>query len=118
MKLLVFAHTPPPHHGQSYMVELMLNGFGGDRLRKDRKVAASGCELGIECFHVNCRLSDKLQDIGDFRLSKFWRLLGYCLQSIWYRYRYGIENLYYIPAPGKRSAIYRDWVVMLLCRPF
>ncbi len=25
MKLLVFAHTPPPHHGQSYMVQLMLN---------------------------------------------------------------------------------------------
>ncbi len=24
MKLLVFAHTPPPHHGQSYMVQLML----------------------------------------------------------------------------------------------
>ena len=31
MKLLVFAHTPPPHHGQSYMVELMLKNFGGDR---------------------------------------------------------------------------------------
>ena len=30
MKLLVFAHTPPPHHGQSYMVKLMLDGFGGD----------------------------------------------------------------------------------------
>ena len=29
MKLLVFAHTPPPHHGQSYMVQLLLAGFGG-----------------------------------------------------------------------------------------
>ena len=27
MKLLVFAHTPPPHHGQSYSVKLMLEGF-------------------------------------------------------------------------------------------
>ena len=35
MKLLVFAHVPPPHHGQSYMVQLMLNGFGGD-CRKSR----------------------------------------------------------------------------------
>src|SRR5216684_2146980 len=33
MKLLVFAHTPPPHHGQSYMVQVMLEGFGGDRRR-------------------------------------------------------------------------------------
>ncbi len=34
MKLLVFAHTPPPHHGQSYMVQLMLEGFGGDARRR------------------------------------------------------------------------------------
>jgi glycosyltransferase involved in cell wall biosynthesis len=26
--------------------------------------------------------------------------------------------MYYIPAPGKKSALYRDWLVMLLCRPF
>ncbi|MBK9139505.1 MAG: glycosyltransferase family 4 protein [Verrucomicrobia bacterium] len=30
MKLLVFAHTPPPHHGQSLMIEAMVRGFGGD----------------------------------------------------------------------------------------
>src|SRR5712671_6997716 len=36
MKLLVFAHTPPPHHGQSYMVKLMLDGFGGDQRQKSR----------------------------------------------------------------------------------
>ncbi|NJK93360.1 MAG: hypothetical protein HC904_17035 [Blastochloris sp.] len=27
MKLLVFAHVPPPHHGQAVMVELMLRGL-------------------------------------------------------------------------------------------
>ncbi len=37
MKLLVFAHTPPPHHGQSYMVKLMLDGFGGDVRRRGKK---------------------------------------------------------------------------------
>jgi glycosyltransferase involved in cell wall biosynthesis len=26
--------------------------------------------------------------------------------------------MYYVPAPGKRSAVLRDWMVMLLCRPF
>lgn len=25
--------------------------------------------------------------------------------------------MYYIPAPGKTSALYRDWLVMLICRP-
>ena len=131
MKLLVFAHTPPPHHGQSYMVQLMVTGFGGDRRKAngrsrgecdgDRPAAGQPGDagaLGIECYHVNARLSQKLEDIGDFRIGKFILLLGYCLQAIWCRFRYGVQNFYYIPAPGKRSALYRDWVVMLLCRPF
>jgi len=120
MKLLVFAHTPPPHHGQSYMVQLMLAGFGGDRRQRRGHADGStpGGEFGIECYHVNARLSNKLEDIGDLRLGKFILLLGYCLQAIWCRFRYGIQNFYYIPAPGKRSALYRDWVVMLICRPF
>lgn len=116
MKLLVFAHTPPPHHGQSYMVQLMLQGFGGDRRRR-----SSGTQthpLGIECYHVNARVSKDLQDIGEFRPGKLLLLLGYCLQALWIRFRYGVENFYYVPAPGKYSALYRDWLVMTLCRPF
>jgi glycosyltransferase involved in cell wall biosynthesis len=120
MKLLVFAHTPPPHHGQSYMVQLMLAGFGGDCRKGGRSAGRGGAKdgFGIECYHVNARLSKKLEDIGDLRLGKFLLLLGYCTQAIWCRFRYGVTNFYYIPAPGKRSALYRDWVVMLICRPF
>ena len=70
------------------------------------------------CYHVNARLSKKLEDIGDLRIGKFLLLLWYCLQAIWCRFRYGVTNFYYIPAPGKRSALYRDWVVMLICRLF
>jgi hypothetical protein len=44
----------------------------------------------------------------------FW----FCLQAIWLRCRHGVKNFYYIPAPGKRVALYRDWLVMLFCRPF
>ena len=117
MKLLVFAHVPPPHHGQSYMVQLMLEGFGGD-WRRRRADPRPPLGLGIECYHVNARVSQKLEDIGDFRISKFLLLIGYCAQAIWCRFRYGVTNLYYIPAPGKRSALYRDWLVMFLCRPF
>ncbi|HXP62573.1 MAG TPA: glycosyltransferase family 4 protein, partial [Dongiaceae bacterium] len=107
-------------------------GFGGDH-RAGRgagdgqaaetpsgRVARAAPEpaLGIECYHVNARLSQKLEDIGDFRIGKFLLLLGYSAQAIWCRFRYGVTTLYYIPAPGKRSALYRDWMVMLLCRPF
>ena len=127
MKLVLFAHTPPPHHGQSYMVQLMLEGFGGDQRKRLSGAAPQtpgpqarldGSQFGIRCYHVNSRLSRKLEDIGDFRPGKFFLLLVYCLQAIWCRFRYRVKTLYYIPAPGKRSALYRDWLVMMICRPF
>lgn len=114
MKLLVFAHTPPPLHGQSYMLQLMLQGFGGDQAQRQN----ANPPHGIECYHVNTQLSKTLEDIGEFHGTKLLKLIGFCLRAIWFRFRYGVENFYYIPAPGKSSALYRDWLVLILCRPF
>lgn len=105
MKVVVFPHTPPPHHGQSYMVELMLRGF-------------ERTEFGIECFHVNARFAADSQDIGRLRISKVFRLLGYCARAIWLRFRHGAANFYYIPAPPRRRDLFRDWIILLICRPF
>ena len=116
MKVLIFAHVPPPHHGQSYMVQLMLQGFGGDCRKNSAAAAASPYQ--IQCYHVDARVSKKLADIGDMRFGKLFLILGFCAQAIWCRFRYGVENFYFIPAPGKRSALYRDWLVMFVCRPF
>ncbi|MGB8353867.1 MAG: glycosyltransferase family 4 protein [Chthoniobacteraceae bacterium] len=113
MKLLIFAHTPPPHHGQSYMVKLLLDG-----LRKNSTAEAGAAETPIECYHINCRYSEEMEDIGELQLGKIWLLLRYCFQAVWYRFRHGVKYFYYVPAPGKRVAIYRDWIIMLLCRPF
>jgi glycosyltransferase involved in cell wall biosynthesis len=115
MKLLVFAHVPPPHHGQSYMVKLMLDGFGGDARKKK---SGSPDPHGIECFHVNARFSRGLEDVGEFQGFKLLLILWFCTQALWIRFRHGVENFYYVPAPGKRVALWRDWLVMLLCRPF
>jgi glycosyltransferase involved in cell wall biosynthesis len=119
MKLLVFAHIPPPYHGQSYGVQRMLNGFGGDHRKWKRKATVgSANHFGIECYHVNARFSKDIQDIGKFHGKKILLILFYCLQAIWCRFRYGVKIFYYVPAPGKRTALYRDWLVMLICRPF
>jgi glycosyltransferase involved in cell wall biosynthesis len=115
MKLVVFAHTPPPHHGQSYMVQLMLDGLGGDARRRK---SSPPHPLGIECYHVNARFSRGLEDIGSFQGAKLFLILWFWLQALWIRFRYGAKNFYYVPAPGKRVALYRDWLVMFLCRPF
>ncbi len=111
MKLLVFAHTPPPHHGQSRMVQLMLEGLS-------ENAGPGDSEIGVECFHVNARFSADAEDIGAPRLGKFFLLLWFCLQAISLRISRGVRVFYYIPAPPKRAALYRDWLVMLLCRPW
>jgi len=103
-KILVFAHVPPPQHGQSVMVQALLDG-----LRSDPR---------FEVYHVDARVSDDLEDVGSFNPKKIARLLRYILQSWWVRLRHGPMTLYYVPAPAKLSAIARDWIVMFLCRPF
>ncbi len=102
-KILVFAHVPPPHHGQSVMVQILLEGLWADPR--------------FEVHHVDARVSDDMKDIGSFRPGKFIRLFKCILQAWWIRLRHGRMAFYYVPAPAKRSAIIRDWVVMALCRP-
>ncbi len=103
MKLLVLAQTPPPLHGQSLMVQALVTGLPG---------------YGIEVHYVNLGLSRDAADIGRWRPAKIAAVLDACLSTIIARFRHGCDTLYYVPAPGKRGALYRDWVVMLLCRPF
>ena len=107
----MFAHTPPPFHGQSYMVKLMVDGLGGQH---HKGVASSQLEI----IHVNARFSDDAADIGAVRVGKFFSLICYCLSAIRWRFSAGARVFYYVPAPGKRSAVARDWLVMALCRPW
>ena len=118
MKLVVFAHTPPPFHGQSYMVRVLLEVCGGDARQRAAGGITSEHGAKIECFHVDARISDSLQDVGAVGLTKVFRLLRYCGEAIWCRFRFGARTFYYIPAPPKRAAVYRDWIVLALCRPF
>ena len=70
MNLVVFAHVPPPPHGQSQMVQHLVEGF---RRRP---------ELGIRVLHIDARLSSDLSDVGSRRWDKVPRLVGYCLRAI------------------------------------
>jgi glycosyltransferase involved in cell wall biosynthesis len=72
----------------------------------------------VDCHHVDARLSTDLEDVGQVRWTKVFRLVGYCLQALWIRFRHGVRVLYYVPTPPKRASLYRDWLVMILCRPF
>lgn len=119
VKLLIFAHKPPPFHGQSFAVQLALEKLGGDaRQAVKSRSRAPGAAPEIECYHVDARLSDNFQQISVPRTKKVFRLLKYCLQAIWCRFRYGVPNLYFVPAHAARTSIARDWMALGICRPF
>ena len=105
MQLLVFAHTPPPIHGQSLMVQTLVEGL-------------PSIITPLRVFHVNPRLSRDSSDVGRWRLGKFFALVAACGRALRLRARHGRTIFYYVPAPARRGALYRDWLVMLLCRPF
>jgi glycosyltransferase involved in cell wall biosynthesis len=105
MKLVVFAQTPPPFHGQSYMVELLVRGLSEN-------------DYGVEIFHVNAQFATSAEDIGKFRIGKLFRLVGYCFKALSFRFRHGAHALYYVPSPPVRNPLYRDWLILMFLRPF
>lgn len=103
--IVVFAQVPPPEHGQSRMIALMLEGF--------RKVAPQ-----LSVHHVDARFSDTLEDIGGTSWSKFTRSARYVIQALVLRFRHRPELLYYVPGPVRWSAVMRDWLILGILRPF
>lgn len=105
MKLLVLAQTPPPLHGQSKMVAAAIEG-----LRRSPD---------FEIHHVALRLSSDHADIGRWRAAKVGLTVAAAIRAIVMQLRHRCDALYYVPAPpAKRGALYRDWLVLALCRPF
>jgi glycosyltransferase involved in cell wall biosynthesis len=112
VKICFFAHKPPPYHGQSIAVETLIDGLVEDAQLQP------GPGDAIEVFHVDARLSDDVGQIGQVQMQKLLRVLKYVFQAIWIRLRYGVKYFYYVPAPGLKAAVYRDWIVMGVCRLF
>ncbi len=104
MKLLVFAHRPPPLHGQSVMVAAMLDGF------------ARRPELQIACHHIDARISVDLGNVGRAGFSKIGRLTRHVAAAVRARTQNHFDAVYYIPAPGQRTPLYRDWLALPFLR--
>jgi len=100
-------------------VQLALEKLGGDARNAVKPLLrAPVVAPEIECYHIDARLSDDFQQISVPSLKKVFRLLKYCVQAIWCRFRYGVSNLYFVPAHAARTSIMRDWLALAICRPF
>ncbi len=117
-RVLIYAQVPPPLHGQSVMVQLLVDG-----LRETGQVDLTAAPIDkhtapIGYVHINPQLSHDLGDIGRWRPRKILSVFKFVFAAIRARFRYGLDTFYFVPAPPKRVALYRDWAVLLLCRPF
>ncbi|GAB5560627.1 MAG: hypothetical protein SynsKO_22740 [Synoicihabitans sp.] len=104
MKLLVLAQVPPPHHGQSAMVELLVRTL--PEVRPD-----------IELHHVNLRVSEASDDIGRWQIGKYFAAKRVIAEAHNIIEHHKIDMLYYVPAPGKRIALWRDLLILSKLRP-
>ncbi len=82
-----------------------------------RLLEALRSQPDIEVFPVDLRLSRSTEDIGRWRIGKIFSVFSAVARVLALRLRHGPMVLYYVPAPGKRGALYRDWVLLSCCRP-
>jgi glycosyltransferase involved in cell wall biosynthesis len=97
-KVLVVGQTPPPFHGQAFMIERLLT---------------SGL-ANVQLIHVRMNFSAHVKECGRIRPSKFLHLFALIARIIYHRFVDGVRILYYPPSGSFRVPIYRD-IVILIC---
>jgi glycosyltransferase involved in cell wall biosynthesis len=117
-RVLLYAQVPPPVHGQSVMVGHLMDGLRKTGQLDLTAATTPAASASIAYVHVNPQISEDLGDIGRWRPGKIFRVFGFILAAIRAKFRYGLDTFYFVPAPPKREGLYRDWVVLFLCRPF
>jgi len=117
-RLLIYAQVPPPLHGQSVMVQLLVDGLRETGQVDLEKAPADKHTAAIGYVHVNPQIASDLADIGRWRIGKILNVFNFIFAAIRAKFRYGLDTLYFVPAPPKREALYRDWAVLFLLRPF
>ncbi|WP_404420597.1 glycosyltransferase family 4 protein [Nibricoccus sp. IMCC34717] len=99
MPLVVLAQTPPPVHGQSLMVQALVEGW---------EAAAPGHPL----LHVNLGLSGSTNDIGRWQWGKLHALRRATREARAALLAHPGSCLYYVPAPGKLISVVRDCLAL------
>lgn len=99
-RVLILGQTPPPYGGQALMLQTLLDG--------DYKHA--------KLFHVRLDFSKDFNDLGSFKLYKFWSLFKAIFTTWIYRFYYNISIMYYGPAGPNKIAMFRDLILLISTR--
>lgn len=69
-----------------------------------------------ELFHVRLEFSRDFDDMGSFKLYKFWGLFKAIILTWVYRFYYNANILYYGPAGPNKLGMYRDMLLLEIGR--
>lgn len=100
IRVLVVGQTPPPFHGQSIMIQMLVEGP----------------MEGVEIHHLRMAFSDNMDQVGRFQIGKVFHL-AYLIVAIWFlRIRHRINVLYFPPSGPNRIPLIRDTLLLLSTR--
>lgn len=102
IRILVVGQTPPPYGGQALMINYLVNGIF----------------TKIQIYHIRMSYSSSFKSIGRFKLGKLFHLFKITIQTIWYKYKYNINVLYYPPAGPNIIPVIRDICFLFVTRLF
>ena len=90
-RVLIYAQVPPPLHGQSVMVQLLVDGL---RETGQTDLAYETGKGAIAYVHINPQLSHDLADIGRWRPGKILSVFKFVFEAIQAKFRYKLDTLY------------------------
>jgi len=100
--ILLIGQIPPPFHGQSIMIETLLNN-----LRKES-------ELSV--YHLPFEFSKDIEEIGRFSVRKLLTLFSFLIRLNKFLLTRVVDYVYYPPTGISLSGLYRDLVVLFFIR--
>jgi len=100
IRVLVVGQTPPPFHGQSIMIQMLVDGPID----------------GVEVCHLRMAFSDTMDQVGRIQIGKIFHLVYLIFAIFWLRIRYRIQVLYFPPAGPNRIPLIRDTLLLLSTR--
>ncbi len=102
LKIIVVGQTPPPYGGQALMIEYMLNANFTD----------------IEFYHVRMCFSKEMNERGRFSFYKITHLFEIIFKTIFIKFKYKVDVLYYPPSNAPKISVFRDLIFLAFTRVF
>ncbi|MEQ9443795.1 MAG: glycosyltransferase family 4 protein [Cyclobacteriaceae bacterium] len=99
-KILVVGITPPPYGGQAMMTERLIQA----RFE------------GLKLYLVRMAFSKSMSSVGNFELGKVFHMVEIVIKAAYFRFRYNIPTLYYMPGGSSFTPVARDIFILFFLR--